>query len=276
MENKNIILLKHLPSVYFKLGDPAYRNQVEDNYDDYVVVDVTSNVVRDKKFMAEHPNFDKELSPFYIGPVVGPDGAKANIFEIFWQCGKVFPCHDNNGKPTEDFFKWRNEFYSKEKCSKDLMRHACKDLGFEHKDTKYFAYFDKDKKEYIPLNYVDARKLVYAKEYAKLIYNTDAYKWLKSLVDSGKKVALVDFDAFNYYSENAMRNRYKNYKDKCKKDHIESKVTLDDFLKIKTIQDVYNCSFLQVGHAFVIKMLLEGDIEVVNGEVIDHIGVLNN
>ena len=34
MENKNIILLKHLPSVYFKLGDPAYRNQVEDNYDD--------------------------------------------------------------------------------------------------------------------------------------------------------------------------------------------------------------------------------------------------
>ena len=72
-----------------------------------------------------------------------------------------------------------------------------------------------------------------------------------------------------------MRNRYKNYKDKCKKNHIESKITLDDFLNIKTIKDVYNCSFLQVGHAFVIKMLLEGDIEVVNGEVIDHIGALN-
>ncbi len=96
MENKNIILLKHLPSVYFKLGDPAYRNQVEDNYDDYVVVDVTSNVVRDKKFMAEHPNFDKELSPFYIGPVVGPDGAKANIFESVW--GENYLSDDNTVK----------------------------------------------------------------------------------------------------------------------------------------------------------------------------------
>jgi len=274
MENKNIILLKHLPSVYFKLGCTAYRNQV-DNYDDYVVVDVTSNVVRDKEFMKEHPDFDKQLSPFFIGPVVGPDGAKANVFEIFWQCGKVYPCHDDNGKPNADFFKWRDELYSKEKCSKDLMRHACKDLGYEHKDTKYFAYFDKNKNEYIPLDYIASRKQVYAKEYAKLVYNTEAYKWLKSLVDSGKKVALVDFDAFNYYNENAMRNLYKNYKDKCKKNNITPVATVEDFLNIKTIKDVYNCPFTQVGHAFVLKLLLEGDIEVINGEVVDKIGVLD-
>ena len=274
MENKNIILLKHLPSVYFKLGDPAYRNQVEDNYDDYVVVDVTSNVVRDKAFMQEHPNFDKELSPFYIGPVVGPDGVKANVFEIFWQCGKVYPCHDDNGKPNADFFKWRDNLYSKEKCTKHLMRHACEDLGYEHKDTRYFAYYDKNKKTYIPLDYVQSRKLVYAKEYAKLVYNTNAFKWLKSLVETNKKVALVDFDAFNYYSENAMKKMYESYKTKCKKNGIEPKATLSDFLNLKTIKDVYSCSFTQVGHAFVLKLMLEGDIEVIDGEIVDHIGVL--
>jgi hypothetical protein len=29
-----------------------------------------------------------------------------------------------------------------------------------------------------------------------------------------------------------------------------------------------------VGHAFVVKALLQGDIEVVNGKVIDHIGMI--
>ena len=47
--------------------------------------------------MKEHPTFAKDLSPFFIGPVVSSVGAKANIFEIFWQCGKVYPCHDNYG-----------------------------------------------------------------------------------------------------------------------------------------------------------------------------------
>ena len=35
-----------------------------------------------------------------------------------------------------------------------------------------------------------------------------------------------------------------------------------------------DCFFLPCGHGFVIKALLQGDIEVVNGEIIDKGGVL--
>ena len=41
------------------------------------------------------------------------------------------------------------------------------------------------------------------------------------------------------------------------------------------MNDFYNASFVSTGHASVLKMLLEGDIEVTDtGEVIDNIGVL--
>ena len=276
MENKNIIMLKHHP-MNVKFTNTFYTNQLDenDNIENYIVIDVTSRIERNKEFMKEHPSFAKDLSPFFIGPVISSDGVKANIFEIFWQAGKVYPCHDNNGKPNEAYFEWRNKFYSAEKCTKDLMRHTCKDLGYEHKDTKYFAYFDKKKNDWRALNYVESRKLVYVKEYAKLVYDTDSFKWLKSLVSEGYKIALVDFDAYNYYSDRAKGKYYEFYLNKCKRDGIKPTRKLMDFLNIKNMKDVCNCPFMAGGHAFVLKMLLQGDIDVANGEVIDKSGVLD-
>lgn len=274
MDNKNVILLKHHP-MNVKFTNTFYLNQTDDNnLSDYVVIDVTSRVERDKEFMKEHPTFAKDLSPFFIGPVVSSDGAKANIFEIFWQCGKVYPCHDNNGKPNEEFFKWRDEFYSKETCSKELMRHSCKSLGYEHKDTLYFAYYNNKTNEWEALNYVQARKKVYFPEYVKLIYNSESYKWIKSLVDSGKKVALVDFDALNIYSKQAKRKAYESYINKCKKDKRTPTLTEQHFLKLDNMKDLISCSYLPVGHSVAIKALLDGDLEVIDGKVIDHTGIL--
>lgn len=273
MENKNILMLRHHPmNVLFT--NTFYTSQTENDLSDYIIIDVTSRIERNKSFMAEHPNFGKELSPFFIGPVITSDGTKANIFEVFWQCGKVYPCHNDNGKPNEDFFKWRNEFYSKTECTKDLMRHACKSIGYEHKDCQYFAYYDKTKCEYIPLSFVEARKKVYFPEYAKLIYNTDAFLWLKSLVDSGKKIALVDFDGYNYNEICSMKKKYEQYVNKCKKEKTSPVIPESAFLNITSMKDVANCPFLSAGHGFVIKALLQGDIEVINGEVIDHAGIL--
>ena len=68
MENKNIILLKHNP-LNVKFTNTFYLNQTDEkDLSDYIVVDVTSRVERDKEFMKEHPSFAKDLSPFYIGP----------------------------------------------------------------------------------------------------------------------------------------------------------------------------------------------------------------
>jgi hypothetical protein len=41
------------------------------------------------------------------------------------------------------------------------------------------------------------------------------------------------------------------------------------------MRDVVNCPFMPAGHSFVIKALLQGDLEVTKaGEVIDHSGML--
>ena len=273
MENKNILLLRHhILNVYYT--NSFYTTQTENDLGEYMIFDVTSRVTRNKKFMAQHPRFARELSPFYAGPVTSADGVKAEIFEIFWQCGKVYPCHDDNGTPNDAYFEWRNYFYSQTECTKDLMRHTCKSLGYEHEDTRYFAYFDKERGDYIPLGYVEARKKVYFPEYAKLIYNTESFQYLKSLVDSGAKVALVDFDACNYNEPCAMKKEYASYLNKCKTNKTVPTLTEADFLKITSLKELINAPFMKVGHGCAIKSLLQGDIEVVDGEVIDHAGIL--
>ena len=274
MENKNIILLRHHP-MNVKFTNSFYVNQVDGNIDDYTIIDVTSRAMWNKCFMDEHPTFAKDISPFYIGPVLSSDGVTANIFEIFWQCGKVYPCHDDNGKPNEAFFAWRNAMYAKSTCTKDLMRHACKDLGYEHKDARYFAYFDKEKNQYVALNYVEARKKVYVPEYAKLVAGTESFAYLKSLVKAGKKLALVDFDGYNYGSKKAMEKVYESYLTKCAKNKVEPKHCLNDFLDIDSLKKVLSCPFLAAGHGFVLKAILQEDLVVQNGIVIDKAGVLS-
>ncbi len=273
MENKNILLLRHHP-MNLHFTNTFYTSQTTNNLGEYTIIDVTSRITRNKEFMKEHPGFAREISPFYVGPVVSSDGMMAKIFEIFWQCGKVYPCHDDGGKPNEAYFQWRNHFYSQAECTKDLMRHTCKSIGYEHKDARYFAYFDKETGEYVPLSYVKARKKVYFPEYAKLIYNTESFRYLKSLVDNGQKIALVDFDACNYNEACAMQKEYTAYINKCKKNKASPKLTEDDFLKIKSLKELINAPFMKVGHGCVIKALLQGDIEVVDGEVVDHAGIL--
>ena len=240
MENKNIIMLK-------KRSRFTYKEQCE-TYEDYRRIDVTS-ANKDKKIV-------NDLSPLYIGPVTSSDGLVANTFENLWQYGKVYPLiYDENkkivpgidclGNPTNEFYEWRKRFYELKKEKGD--RHPAFPSKIRHRDCLYMVYFNKEGK-LEKLDYVASRKVVYIPEYAKLVVNTDSYKMLKELVDSGEKIALCDFDGWNYYGPN-----------------------LDEDV---TIVDVVNNPNIKVGHGYIIKMLLQGDIEVVNGEVIDHVGVL--
>jgi hypothetical protein len=273
MENKNILLLRHHP-MNLHFTNSFYTSQTENNLSEYMIFDVTSRSERDKEFMKKHPRFAKELSPFYIGPVTSSDGVTAQIFELFWQCGKVYPCHDDNGKPNADFFKWRNNFYSMNKCESDVMRHPCKTLGYNHADARYFAYFDKAKQDYVPLGYIESRKKVYFPEYAKLIYNTPSFNYLKSLVNDGVKIALVDFDACNYNETCAMQKEYKAHLNNRQKYGITPSLEESDFTNIKSLKELMNAPFMKVGHGCAIKALLQSDIEVVNNEVVDHAGIL--
>lgn len=266
MENKNIIGLR-LHFCKLKYNNTFYTNQCP-NLDDYIIVDCSS---RNKELA-------HDLSPFYLGPAVGPDGASATTIETFYQCGKVYPCHDDNGKPNEEYFKWRNKMYNKKigELSKEELRHPEHILGFESHESLYFPWYDVEKNEYNPLDYVAARKKVYIPNYARLVSKTKTFNWLKSLLAENKKIALADFDTYNYYDDKAMYKKYESYVNKCKKNHIKPTLKYEDFNNIKTMKDVINCPYVPAGHAFVIKALLQGDIEVLdNGDVIDHSGILS-
>lgn len=273
MENENIVMLKHHP-MNVKFTNNFYVNQCAD-LSGRIVFDVTSRAERDKDFTAIYPNFTRELSPFFMGPVKGSDGAVSHVFEHFWQCGKVYPCHYRDGKILPEYFAWRKKWYDKTEISqkKTESRHPNEELGCRPADCLFFAYYEDG--EYKHLNYVEARKKVYIPQYAKLVYNTESFKMLKGLVDDGKQIALVDFDGFNYYEENAMKGVYNSYVNRCMKNHVTPTRLEGDYTKIKTMKDAVNCPFLQVGHGFVIKMLLQGDIFVnTDGSINDPSGIL--
>jgi hypothetical protein len=97
---------------------------------------------------------------------------------------------------------------------------------------------------------------------------------LKSLVDGGGKDALVDFDACNYNEPCAMKKEYTAYIKSWKKDKLSPSLTEADFLEINSLGRLVNSPFMRVGHGCVIKALLQGDIEVVDGGVVDHAGIL--
>ncbi len=273
MENKNIVLLKHHP-MNVKFTNSFYTNQC-DNLGDYMIIDCTSRCTRNKEFMKDHLSFAKDLSPFYIGHVKGEDGVDCKLFEIYWQCSKVYPCHNTDGKPNSKWLEWRNGMFERDDFDHDTLRHPNKTLGYENKDCLYSAYYNKEKGEYEKMDYLTARKKIYFKEYVKLVYNTESYKWLKSLVDEGKKICIVDFDAFNYYSELAKKKRYESYLERCKKNNTKPYFTLDDFMNVKSMKDVVNF-ILPAGHGVVLKALLQGDLKVdEKGNVIDVSGILD-
>lgn len=257
-----------------KFTNPWYTSQVEDDLSEYIVVDVTSRVTRDKTFMRKHPTFHKDISPFFLGPVISSDGLKANVFEHFWQASKVFPCHvDDKGNIKDEYWAWRKEWFDKEKVvDKTASRRPHSLLGYKDNDCLFSVFLNNGVWE--RLSYVDARKKMYIQEYAKLIVKTQSFKWLKKLYNEGKKIALVDFDGYNYYYDRAKEKLYSNYINKCKSNNITPTVSLNDFLNLRSINDVIDCGFTPAGHGFVIKMLLENDLEVKNGKVIDHVGAL--
>ncbi len=273
MENKNIVMIKHHPmNVFFT--NTFYTNQfgAGENPADYIMFDVTS---RNKDASITH-----DLSPFFIGPATSSYDVTFKNFENLWQFSKVyegdtifnykpslkkeqsipFVCSDNMGNPTE---KWW-EFNKVGADSSIAYRRP-------YVGKPLYQYYQNARGEIERLDYVTSRKKVYIPEYAKLVYNTPSFKKLKELVDNGGKIAIIDFDAYNYYNPAAMERLYAS----IVKKYPNFTYTLDDFLAIKTVKDVVNFTGLLAGHGFVLKMLLQGDLEVKNGEVIDNSSVLN-
>lgn len=171
----------------------------------------------------------KELSPFYLGPIECYDNMTSLCMENAWQYAKVYEgMVDEYNNPTQLYYDWRNNGFKQQKAKRYPLGKGIKPL----------YSFWKINGNYYKLGYIEARKLIYIPLYAKAVVKTDAYKKLNEYLANGYNIALADFDG--YCNENYNKN----------------------------IKQVVNNPNKTMGHSFVIKMLLDGLISVVNNEVI--------
>ena len=215
-----------------KRGKGTFESQLDEAAKglEFEVIDCTSN----------NPDLKMRegLSPFYIGPVECYDGKTAKVFELAWQCAKVYPwCMGADGLPDDRYFAWRDGQWSREKDLENTMSMRYP-VGKENVGKCKYAWWEVDG-VFRKLGYVEARKYIYMPLYAKAVVESEAYKRLVEMRDSGKNIMLVDFDGYNIHHP-----RY-NF----------------------TYNDAIHCPILKMGHGFVLAMLLEGLIRVENGEV---------
>lgn len=142
---------------------------------DAVIVDTTSN---------NHPNY-AHLSPFVL------PAPPAKRFENLWQFSKVYPSQVYaSGEPNDEWVTWREQGWNDLKAHRYPMGKGAIPL-YSHWQGKH-------------LNYIEARKQIYAPEYAKNVIKTRAYKLLelqyKECCQSNQELILLDYDAYDHFS----------------------------------------------------------------------------
>ena len=159
----------------------------------------------------------KDLSPFILGPI-DENGLHSENFENFWQFSKVYKEHlDKFGQIIPEWFDWRERgFITKRAIRYPLGKGAIPE----------FSYWKGQK-----LNYVEARKKIYAPIYAKYVKDTESYNFIEDIYNSGETLVLKDYDAY---------------------DHLQIGLSL---------KEVINNPNRKCGHAFVLAMMLTGVLE---------------
>lgn len=195
----------------------------------------------------------KQLSPYVLKNI------NEQLIENVWQFSKIYPTvykqrqsihrnqpnvivweHDQeqhyiNDKPTDSYWKWRekgmNNWYAVRYPNGFKGRHECKGCIVGTKD------------DYKILGYIESRKAVYCKEYIDSAPLTDDFKTLKSMLNNGKNLQLIEVDGPDY------NLNYAPY-DQISKDNPGLDITED------TIKMLLNDPRKPFGHGYVVAALL--------------------
>lgn len=160
--------------------------------------------------------WERDLSPFILGPCPLYDGRVSQTMENAWQYAKVYPKFlDENGDPTEVYWEWAEEGWKNPRAVRFPMGKGA---------IPAFSLWEGRK-----LDYITARKVIYAPLYAEAVQKTEGFKHLKDLYETEKRLVLRDWDGHNH-----------------------------DKLGL-TLTEVLNNPKRIMGHAFVLKMLLTND-----------------
>lgn len=133
-------------------------------------------------------DWEKQLSPFYLGPCDLYGGLVAKRMENAWQFSKVYPQHvDEDGDQTSAYWDWAMGGWLDDRAHRYPMGKGAVPLYSLWNDEK--------------LTYVEARKKVYCPLYAAAVEKTTAYGVLQRMYESetarGGDLYLLDFDGYD-------------------------------------------------------------------------------
>lgn len=166
-------------------------------------------------------NWSRQLSPFYLGPVGLYGAFSAENVENAWQYCKVYAQHvDQAGEPTPEYFTWADTGWADPVARRYPMGRGARPL---------YSLWDGEH-----LDYITARRKIYCPLYSWAVFSTDSWAQLRAIYDECRaaetSLYLRDYDGY---------------------DHTRSGATYRDV--------VYN-PLKKMGHAFVLAMMLEGDL----------------
>jgi hypothetical protein len=131
------------------------------------------------------PNWTKQLSPFFLGPIKLYSNFVSMNLENGWQYSKVYPsCVDEQGNPSEKYWDWAKKGWAKGYADRYPMGKG---------KIPLYSYWNGNK-----LSYVEARTKIYLPLYQEAVGKTEAFKKLKDLYDKEQKIVLFDFDGYDY------------------------------------------------------------------------------
>ena len=157
----------------------------------------------------------------YLSPFILP-ASPARNFENLWQFSKVYKEHLNfTGEPNDTWRGWQKWGFSQDKAYRYPMGKG--------KKPEYSWWRG------LKLDYIEARKKIYAPIYAENVIKTSSYQILKEKYEYCQKeqvdLVLLDYDAY---------------------DHASFGMTL---------VDVINYPNKKMGHSFVLLMMLTNTLE---------------
>lgn len=130
-------------------------------------------------------DWQRGLSPFFLGPCPLYDGRAAMRMENAWQFSKVFQAHaDSDGMPLESYWKWAEAGWRSEFAHRYPMGKGSKPL---------YLLWEGER-----LGYVEGRLRVYWKLYRDAVRLSPAFEQLKALHASGVQLVLFDFDGYDH------------------------------------------------------------------------------
>lgn len=130
------------------------------------------------------PTWERDLSPFHLGPCELYGGEKAIRMENAWQFSKLYAVHAKEGEPTPAYWSWARQGWADPAPRRYPMGRGAKPLCSLWDGQKY--------------GYIEARKRIYAPLYAIAVQRTEGWGKLQELYETKAVLVLRDYDGYDY------------------------------------------------------------------------------